>query len=173
MATNFLKSKESPAERPTSRPPGLSSTLCGVGGSRKNLTTAFSSPGRASPTPISCETEKYNLEAEVQEEPQGEIKSILWSHMAQTPLFKHRELLLSWRGPRLFRPGARTEGANSNSLLSPAFLTRQLGIMSQMEAERLAAAGGLRGARVRKKVGFYTLFNKSLPHACIAPLRWH
>lgn len=61
---------------------------------------AFSSRGPASSTPISCETEKYNLEAEVQEEPQGEIKSILWSRMAWTPLSKHRERLLSCKGPR-------------------------------------------------------------------------
>lgn len=115
---------------------------------------AFSSRGPVSPTPISCETEKYNLEAEVQEEPQGEIKSILWSRMAWTPLSKHRERLLSCKGTQAeceFQPGARTGRASSNSLLSPAFLTRQLGVMSQMEAGRLAAAGGSRGAGVRKK----------------------
>lgn len=88
---------------------------------------------------------------------------------AWAPLIKPRGSLLSWKGPggqRRVQRGSDLEqdrGDQLCSLLSPACLTRQRGIMSGMEAGGWLWAVIMRGRGQKEGIESYTLVNEKLP----------
>lgn len=66
------------------------------------------------------------------------------------------------------------EGTGSIFFLFPVFLIWQLGIMTRMKEERLAAGGGVPGTGDRRKGQNLTHCSlRNVPHACIGPLNWY